>query len=77
MVGQTGVHGHFAASLVELVLRSAPETARSQFQVMAGKNAKEKHRKSINVTRIPARVSTSSKTRFDSENVLYENFATN
>lgn len=55
VVGQFGVHGHFAASLVELVLRSAPETARSQFQVMAGKNAKEKHRKSINVTRIPAR----------------------
>ena len=77
MVGQTGVHGHFAASLVELVLRSAPETARSQFQVMAGKNAKEKQRKSMNVTRIPARVSTSSKTRFDSEYALYENFATN
>lgn len=40
---------------------------------MAGKNAKEKHRKSMNVTRIPARVSTSSKIRFDSEYV----FATN
>lgn len=55
VLGQVGVPGRFAASLVEMVLRSASGTARSQRPVTAGKTAKEMHRKSMNVTHIPAR----------------------